>query len=247
MYRRRCFESFTPILEDESDPMQHPRVKQDMDNLEKLGCSRIINEQKWLGTAPFCRGNQSDCSNLQPRGMWRAIGYDDSGDGAKCFSGRKVLCVKTSCVDENLLYDDKVRKFWSGTAPFCDGETCDCVRQFGAIPYMTDIQGDGEKCTFGTKQLCVRPHEKIMGGSTGEPYREWLTNAQAYCAKQEEMSHDMKNKGISLLGDIVSKIPDMEDASDFVGALAGAGGEMLNTLGEREFTGPDPNLFLGGD
>lgn len=245
-YIPTTIEEFIPILEDSSDPRQHPLVKQDIDDLENLGCQTITNQQKWLGTGPFCEGNQSDCARLQPRGMWRAIGYDDRGDGSKCFTGKKVLCVKTSCEDENLLYDDNVRKFWSGTAPFCDGNTCDCVNQFGAIPYMTDAQGDGERCTFGTKQLCVRPHEKLMRGATGKPYQEWLGGAQAYCARQEEMSHDMKSKGLTLLGDLVSAIPTMDGASDFVGALSGAGGKMLNTLGEREFIGPDPNLSVGG-
>ena len=45
-------------------------------------------EEKWFGTAPFCRAKKSTCAK---RGM-TFVRESKTGDGKKCVSGRKVLC-----------------------------------------------------------------------------------------------------------------------------------------------------------
>ena len=45
----------------------------------------------WSGTAPFCKGRCSDCTNywLTSDCWWEG---SDCGDGSGCWSGSKVLC-----------------------------------------------------------------------------------------------------------------------------------------------------------
>lgn len=50
----------------------------------------------WVGTAPFCDGECSDCGGND------CIFANNCGDGAACFSGQKVLCgIKGSVFAEN--------------------------------------------------------------------------------------------------------------------------------------------------
>ncbi len=42
----------------------------------------------WFGTAPFCRGKESDCTK---RNM-KFVRFDKRGDGKPCWIGKKVLC-----------------------------------------------------------------------------------------------------------------------------------------------------------
>lgn len=43
---------------------------------------------RWLGTAPYCQG---DCSQCSPNEQCRSSA---SGDGHRCASGQKVQCCK---------------------------------------------------------------------------------------------------------------------------------------------------------
>ena len=57
---------------------------------------REVVESKWLGTAPFCSAQPSDCSSLGSD--WRHIDTNTTGDGSRCASGVKVLCEKRTRV-----------------------------------------------------------------------------------------------------------------------------------------------------
>jgi hypothetical protein len=57
-------------------------------NRWRIQCCKPNPREVWIGTAPFCKGKRSDCTN---RGM-EYVRRDRRGDGKKCFSGWKVLC-----------------------------------------------------------------------------------------------------------------------------------------------------------
>ena len=50
-----------------------------------------VLDSRWLGTAPFCDADPSDCNNLGPG--WSYLRTSVTGDGAPCTTGRKVMCV----------------------------------------------------------------------------------------------------------------------------------------------------------
>ena len=53
---------------------------------------RMVVESRWLGTAPFCDADRSDCQALGTG--WEYTRSDRMGDGAACSGGVKVLCEK---------------------------------------------------------------------------------------------------------------------------------------------------------
>jgi hypothetical protein len=54
---------------------------------------RVSVDSRWLGTAPFCDAQPSDCSALGAG--WEHGGRTDRiGDGAACATGVKVMCEK---------------------------------------------------------------------------------------------------------------------------------------------------------
>lgn len=91
----------------------------------------------WAGTAPFC--NPDQC----PKG-WHEGGRDSRGDGSKCWSGEKRLCV---C--DPGLGPVSCNSFWAGTAPFCRGECPVGYKEVGQ-----SNEGNGGFCFSGTKKNC---------------------------------------------------------------------------------------------
>ena len=97
---------------------------------------------KWLGTAPFCKGDVTDCADRD----WVYIGPGKAGDGSPCVSGHKVLCGRFSAT--------KYKYFrWIGTAPFCNGVPKDCTDK-GGVYLGDDTEGDGAACATGRKVVC---------------------------------------------------------------------------------------------
>lgn len=70
--------------------------------------------QVWIGNAPFCSGSKEDCKSLD----YETYGFDEYGDGGRCRTGKKVLCVTHP--------GKSLRKTWIGTKPVCDGRASDC-------------------------------------------------------------------------------------------------------------------------
>lgn len=94
--------------------------------------SKCVNY--WDGTAPFCKGGPC-------KPGWHATREDKSGDGKKCWSGRKVYCecdVAPTCQD-----------YWSGTGPFCKGQ---CASGYHEL-YQSPV-GNGGLCLTGHKSYC---------------------------------------------------------------------------------------------
>ncbi|MCP3681186.1 MAG: hypothetical protein GY861_00715, partial [bacterium] len=118
------------------------------------GCNKTVRQEKWLGVAPFCQQDASDCSMLQPQGEWSYVRDDKSGDGPPCWTGHKVLCERTKCIDNNPEYNDAISSWWVGVPPFCAGSPCDCVNQYGAVPWRQDPVGEDphKPCWTGEKQ-----------------------------------------------------------------------------------------------
>ena len=174
-----------------------PNLKYKLDDMSSRGCKRAVVKQYWSGTAPFCAGDQSDCSKLQPYGDWTYCKNDNSGDGASCWTGHKVLCNRAICVDEDLEYADNIDSWWVGTAPFCDGNECDCVNEYGAVPWKQNDTGDGKKCVTGQKQLCLRPQ------TIDSDFSKWETEARSDCEKRKEMTQEQISKGIDILSNLV--------------------------------------------
>ena len=175
--------------------------------LEKKGCVDINYERRWIGTAPFCAGHQADCGTIHPNGQWKYILKDDYGDGAYCWTGKKVLCSRARCTESDPEYSDDFKSWWVGTAPACDGNTCDCVTQFGAVPYRQDSCGDGKCCVTGTKQLCIRPT------GVNDSYSEWETDAREQCRRDKKVRDDLISRGV----DIVKTIADAAAKSAAIG------------------------------
>lgn len=49
----------------------------------------VANSGRWVGTSPFCGGSCSDCRSDE-----FCAGTGSYGDGAKCWTGSKVMCIK---------------------------------------------------------------------------------------------------------------------------------------------------------
>jgi hypothetical protein len=90
----------------------------------------------WQGNAPSCGASPSDCSGATPY-FW---GYNNSGDGAPCWTGNKVLCGSEPISDYQNLQ-------WEGKAPFCDAKASDCPADTEFLVQGTS--GDGSQCDNG--------------------------------------------------------------------------------------------------
>ena len=98
---------------------------------------------KWIGTAPFCKGDRSDC--IHPWGNYE--GESERGDGAKCWTGHKVKCCYSYCK-------------WVGTAPFCRGHPSDCTGKYSLYRGRATA-GQGNYCLSGYKVLCCEPRQPV--------------------------------------------------------------------------------------
>jgi hypothetical protein len=97
---------------------------------------------KWIGTAPYCFGFESDCTGDYDHYWLRGT----CGDGNKCDQGLKVMCCKIKNPFSAL--------YWKGSAPFCGGDCNDC--DDGDHCVMQNDCGDGSVCWSGKKVLCGR-------------------------------------------------------------------------------------------
>jgi hypothetical protein len=177
-----------------------PNLKNKLDEMSSRGCNRAVVKQSWKGEAPFCEGAESDCSRLQPYGDWVYCKSDDSGDGSSCWSGEKVLCNRAVCVDKDLEYADNINSWWVGTAPFCSADECDCISQYGAVPWKTNDSGDdGSSCWTGKKQLCLRPVD------TNADFAKWTDEAKTQCNADKKVSQEHISKGLDIISKLVDK------------------------------------------
>lgn len=99
----------------------------------------------WVGTAPACAADKSDCADL---GMI-FMKSDKYGFGKKCTTGKKVLCRPATLAD-GAVY------FWRGTAPACAAQPRDCSAD-KLLYVKKDNKGDGKACNTGYKVQCVTP------------------------------------------------------------------------------------------
>lgn len=103
----------------------------------------------WLGTAPFCNAKPSDCEST-PGYVFAE--YSSIGDGASCWSGQKVKCVKKEKSD--------IKYAWFGSAPFCNENPFIDIVVDGWVPIKVDRYGDGSNCVKGFKVLARNPINK---------------------------------------------------------------------------------------
>jgi len=137
----------------------------------RVGCQVTATSWQWFGTGPFCDTSADDCYD-------HGMQFERFGaHGSSCWSGKKVLCSKrktTKHDDCNIFCNPGVFRYsMYGTAPFCEGDSCDCWRQ-GDIPIRADgqwscpcsdqgrcpdeLQRQGNsRCFTGRKQFCVAP------------------------------------------------------------------------------------------
>lgn len=101
---------------------------------------------RWDGTSPWCSGS---CGADETEITRAATGLPDGGIpytsgspifGGACLFGTKALCCKSS-----------LSCYWSGTAPFCDG---DCGDDTEAQPPAGS--SSGRSCWTGSKKYCCR-------------------------------------------------------------------------------------------
>ncbi len=98
-----------------------------------------VAQEIWIGTAPFCKGEPSDCT---ARGM-DYVRSDRRGDGKACRRGQKVLCRPRGGTAANSS------EFWIGTPPFCNGQPADCAAR--GLDY---VRSEPRDCRRGQKVLC---------------------------------------------------------------------------------------------
>ena len=104
---------------------------------------------EWIGTAPFCRADPTDCVGTYNH-YWT---WSKCGDGKQCWSRYKVLCCNKP-IPYSLLY-------WKGTSPFCRGSCNDCSTGDDCV--INDNKcGDGARCWTGHKVLCGRTQSTSM-------------------------------------------------------------------------------------
>ncbi|MFW6027901.1 MAG: sphingomyelin phosphodiesterase [bacterium] len=107
-------------------------------------------KQRWIGTAPFCGAEKSDCAKY---GM-EYVRSSKRGDGKKCVSGKKVLC--------RAVHSEPGQR-WIGTAPICKARNSDCRNKLG-MRYVTSAKcGDGKCCMSGKKVLCAPSGRETPG------------------------------------------------------------------------------------
>lgn len=120
----------------------------------KSCCKSVAaTEYRWYGTAPFCSGS---C----PSG-WTYVSRSKSGDGARCWTGWKHYCRRSTYVDQCVEPSDDVGDCppggelvqWFGTAPFCSS-TNQCP--YGWDYIQKSRTGDGSRCWWGYKWQCSK-------------------------------------------------------------------------------------------
>ena len=121
---------------------------------------------RWIGTAPFCAGDPTDCTGTTP---YYYTVWSKCGDGDQCWTGYKAIC----CNQENIY----TLLYWKGTAPFCGGKCSDCNDD---ICVTTSDCGDGAECWSGKKVLCGRLPTVTMAEV------EELQKISAYTREREE-------------------------------------------------------------
>ena len=186
--------------------------RDEYNRMRNAGCTDIMIDTKYEGTAPACGGDSTDCKYPW---SWAGI-YNSKYADTGCTSGRKAVCSKMICADANPEYSGAFDKFWSGTAPTCGGGACDCVEQ-GAIPWKLDSCGDGKCCVTGDKQLCLKPN--TMDYYNKIAYGNWLNTAGPYCQQKNILDRQLVGKGLDLAVNIAKA------------AAAGAGAAAVTDSG----------------
>lgn len=180
---------------------KNPALRRQITEMRERGCLQHVVDQEWLGVAPFCEEDASSCAQLQPSGDWHYIRSEKTGNGAPCWTGNKVLCARAKCVADNPEYQDSVSSWWTGTAPTCGANQCDCVTQYGAVPWRQGKCGDGACCVTGSKQLCLRPNKP------DSKMNKWVGDAAAQCAKDHEINQKLRQDGVEIVKEVVKQIP----------------------------------------
>jgi len=93
-------------------------------------------QSKWIGTAPICDAQPSDCADID----MDYVRSSKCGDGSCCVTGRKVKCSP--------------RQKWLGTAPICDAQPSECA-DFNMEYVRSSKCGNGSCCVTGRKILCA--------------------------------------------------------------------------------------------
>jgi len=172
---------------------------------DSYNCVKRSPVYKFFGTAPWCKGSPKDCTD---RGLEYIASGTDIDNGANCWSGKKVKCrgwiengYDQECDPECSA---NFTKELVGTAPFCAGSDCDCIRQ-NMIPWK--LVGDyscpceetfrcpnpGAACVTGQKVLCLKP--RTMGSFSTEA-------AKADCTKRDEISADVKKEMLKTVQEV---------------------------------------------
>jgi len=170
----------------------------------------------WVGTAPFCNGEASDCPS----------GYQYTGRNAKknCWSGTKAECAKSSCSISDTANPQckpgAIQVSILGTAPFCSVTGCDCLAM-SKIPYAVVSQTtnpcidranwlraggyETEKCHTGDHVICLRDTTGILDGSgRSADLKAMISEERERCAREKEMSHEKTKLFFDLVGKIVT-------------------------------------------
>eukprot|EP01125_Pyxidicula_operculata_P001147 TRINITY_DN110_c0_g1_i3.p1 TRINITY_DN110_c0_g1~~TRINITY_DN110_c0_g1_i3.p1 ORF type:complete len:1020 (+),score=168.21 TRINITY_DN110_c0_g1_i3:1643-4702(+) len=151
---------------------------------------------RWVGTAPACAADCSDCKGdtpicmsvaSSPTNSLASVNYANSDIfGATCTSGNKALCGPTG---------SRVYPRWVGTAPACSASCSDCngdtpvcmsvsASYDNSFANSTYVNSDsfGATCTSGNKALC---------GPTGSRvYPRWVGTAPACAASCSDCKGD---------------------------------------------------------
>lgn len=159
------------------------------------GCKYVKIVEDVKGKGPTCGASEKDC-----KGIWNHTGkFTRSG----CITGHKVICGRPVCTDSNPEYSDRFNQWWVGTAPACGTDECDCVLE-GAIPWRADNKGDGNACTTGQKQLCIKPADANMDGS--QQMQPWIEEGIGHCRANNTLDKQFRNMGTEILGNITKGI-----------------------------------------
>lgn len=107
--------------------------------------------QIWIGTAPSCNGQPSDCTS---RGMDYIDSSDDAyGTQSSCWTGTKVLCRARPA--PQVQPGEEIVETWLGTAPACNVGPEDCQKYgMSFVDTSDDAYGTMATCVFGTHVLC---------------------------------------------------------------------------------------------
>jgi hypothetical protein len=157
---------------------------------------------QWIGTAPFCGGHSASCESHEGRYF---IASDASGDGDKCWTGKKILCAKPVCSKWDAEFSDAFDKTVIGTSPLCHGTPCDCFEQ-GAIPWKSTGSYTGKVgCVVGEYQICLKPNSAIPA-ALQETYAAQVAAGLKVCQQREKMDATFLQEGIDILNKVANAI-----------------------------------------